>query len=389
MRGPSAAGGPELSLLRAFPRHDAAVPVTILHAAGNGADLVRLTPVVEALRARNGVRQAVIHAPPASAPPEPLVARPTRWLSVDAPTQGERTALMLHRFEQVLVEEPPELVVVYGASDAALACGLAAVKQGIPIAHLEAGLRAPGAEARCNINRVLTDRLADTLLTPTHDAVINLLEEGIPDTRISAVGSTAIDVLRRNERDARERAAWSHFGGRERRYVLVVLRGQGRETGAAVHEAAREALCALAARHPVILSMPAGLRPWTDDDAELAALRAAGIAVATPQGYLDHLSLESGAGAVVTDVGAVQDDTSALGVRCYTLADGTDRATTLKRGTNILLGADPAAMAEVRLAGARLERRSRAIPLWDGFAGERAAERLVAHHVLVRSDLAG
>src|SRR3954452_18399688 len=251
MRGPSAAGGPELSLLRAFPRHDAAVPVTILHAAGNGADLVRLTPVVEALRARNGVRQAVIHASPVSAPPEPLVARPTRWLSVDAPTQGERTALMLHRFEQVLVEEPPELVVVYGASDAALACGLAAVKQGIPIAHLEAGLRAPEADARCNINRVLTDRLADTLLTPTHDAVINLLEEGIPDTRISAVGSTAIDVLRRNERDARARAAWSRYGAMERRYVLVILRGHDGDEPR--REATREALHALAARHPVVL----------------------------------------------------------------------------------------------------------------------------------------
>src|SRR3954451_21538880 len=211
MNSSSATGGSELSLLAAFPRHGAAAPVTILHAAGSLADLVRLSPVIEALDRRGGVRQIVVHSAGAPANRDPSLAQPDRWLNVHAAAEGERTAQMLHGFEQVLLEDTPDVVLVCAPSTAPLACALAAAKQGLPVARLEAGLRGPVADAPRNINRVLTDRLADTLLTPTGDAAANLVDEGIPDTRISAVGNTAIDVLHRHERAARAKAVWERL----------------------------------------------------------------------------------------------------------------------------------------------------------------------------------
>jgi UDP-N-acetylglucosamine 2-epimerase (non-hydrolysing) len=354
--------------------------MTMLHAAGSLSDLVRLTPVVQALGRAGGLRQVVVHVGDAPPRPDSAVHEPDRWLGVRASTHGERTALMLHRFEHVIVHDPPDLVVVCGASDGALACALAAAKQGLPVAHLEAGLRATDMLAPANVNRVLTDRLADTLLTPTWDASANLIDEGIPDSRISTVGNTAVDVLRRHQDAAARLAAWRRLGVDDGEYVLVLLRGPADGTSDEAPELG-DALAELATRHSVVVSMPAGLRPRSTDEPHRPARRA-GLLHVEPASYLEHLSLELGAGAIVTDIGAVQDDASALGVPCFTLADGTDRPATLAHGTNQLLGTDPESLDAVRLR--RGPRAPRPIPLWDGFAGRRAAQRLVAHHVLVR-----
>jgi UDP-N-acetylglucosamine 2-epimerase (non-hydrolysing) len=273
---------------------------------------------------------------------------------------------------------------VAGASDAALACALAAAKQGVALAHVQSGLRhARRAPSPVALNRVLTDHLADTLLAfSAHDAD-QLLAEGIPDTRIHVVGHTEIDVLRRHQAAALAQQAWASYGLPRYGYVLVDVGGAEVELDADVLGAAIEAVAGLQSHVPTIVRVRAGARGALTEGRHLTALAAAGVPCATDLSYVDALSLLTGAGAVVTDAGSLQDEASAVGVACHTLGEDTARAATLVHGTNVLLGADPAAIADVRPTGEPPV--PPAVELWDGRAGERAAETLVAHYVL-RSD---
>ncbi|HMJ34002.1 MAG TPA: UDP-N-acetylglucosamine 2-epimerase [Baekduia sp.] len=360
----------------------------VLHALGGPDDVVLMASLVAALERGGQFRQVVVHACAADTAvtaddllPDPGMPAPDSWLSVEGDDRTEQLAAMLAGFEAALLDEEPDLVVVAGAGDAALACALAAAKQGVALAHVESGLRQTGgAPSLMALNRVLTDRLADTLLAfSAHDAN-QLLDEGIPDSRVHAVGHTGIDMLRRHQAAALARQAWSSYGLPVHGYVLVDLGGGEPELDAEVLGAAVDAVARLHTHVPAIVRV----RPGTDwapaENSHLTTLAAAGVRCATDLSYVDALSLLTGAGAVVTDAGALQDEASAVGVACHTLGEDTARAATLLHGTNVLIGADPAAIAEVRPTGEPPV--AAAIELWDGRAGERAGETLVAHYVL-------
>jgi UDP-N-acetylglucosamine 2-epimerase (non-hydrolysing) len=221
------------------------------------------------------------------------------------------------------------------------------------------------------VNRVLTDRLSDVLLTHSPEAEENLVREGIDPARIHNVGNTMIDSLRRFEGEARRRAVWRRHGLHGGGYLLVTLH---RPSNVDVPERLSgivNALCSLAEHQPVVFPIHPRTRARLASGSDLARLEAAGVHCTEPVGYLDFLSLQTGAGAIVTDSGGVQEEASALGVACYTLRPNTERPVTITHGTNVLLGEDPASLLGIRISGHAPV--PCAIPLWDGHAAVRAA----------------
>jgi UDP-N-acetylglucosamine 2-epimerase (non-hydrolysing) len=345
----------------------------MLYALGTPRERLLLSPLVLELRHLDVARQVVVAVGPeddASLAGIPELAPADRRLTLEQHTPTGQLAALLAAFERAIDEAEPELVVVAGAGDAGLAAALAAAKRGIAVAHVESGVRRPEPQP-VEIQRVLNDRLADTLMAPTAIEANNLLAEGIPDTRVHIVGQTDIDVLRRLAPRARARRTWADHDLPDHGYVLVDV---------ADHKLTDDdgllgALERLARRVPVALRAGGGLAP-------LAAthLRRAGIVCPAVSRRLDHLSLLVGAGAVITDDGTVQDATSALGVPCFTLGEATDRPHTVAAGTNVLLGAGVAAITDVLPSG--IAPVANDLPPWDGRAARRAAEVLVAHYVL-------
>jgi UDP-N-acetylglucosamine 2-epimerase (non-hydrolysing) len=349
---------------------------TVVHAMGARPNFVKMAPIIRALAKRGSVRQVIVHSGQhydLKLSDEILsdldVPPPDRFLGVGSGTHGEQTGKALIGFERALMEEEPDLVVVAGDVNSTLACALAASKLGIRIAHVEAGLRSHDWTMPEEINRVLTDRLSDLLLTHSPEAEEHLLVEGIEADRIHFVGNTMIDSLRRLEPRARALAAWEARGLAARGYVLVTLHRPSNVDEPSRLEAIMDQLAGLAERHPVLF--PVHPRTRARLEAHDPA-RWSGVQLIEPVGYLEFLSLQLAAGAVLTDSGGIQEEASALGVPCYTLRRNTERPVTIERGTNLLLGDDPAAIGQIEpMAG---EPVPCAIPLWDGRAAERIAD---------------
>lgn len=301
---------------------------------------------------------------------------PDVFLAVGSGTHGEQTARAIVGVEQVLIERAPDLLVVPGDVNSTLAAALAAVKLRVPVAHLEAGLRSFDSRMPEEHNRVLTDRISDVLLTHSESAAGNLTREGIDASQIHFVGNTMIDSLFAFLDDARAREPWRAFAVEPGAYALVTLHRPALvDDDEALHLTA-SALVELSKTTPVVFPVHprTAARLQASSDAQLLAR--AGVRVAEPVGYLDFLGLQAEAAFVLTDSGGIQEETSALGVRCFTLRDTTERPVTVELGTNTVLGAEPSRITEIP-ALLREPRRAQEIPLWDGRAGQRAADVLI------------
>jgi UDP-N-acetylglucosamine 2-epimerase (non-hydrolysing) len=364
-------------------------PTSIVHVVGGRRDLVTLQPVIDALERLGAFHQLVVYTGRTGdgTLPERLLSElrfpePQHVLGVGSGTSGVRTARVLLAFEPLLEELQPGLVVVTGDGDGALACAVAASKLSIPVAHVQAGLRSRDWTVAEEINALLIDRVADTLFTNSREAEENLLSERVDGGAIHFVGSPLIDSLRRWERRAVTRATWRDVSVEEREYVLVSLHHPARVAGSERPARIVAPLAALARQAPVVLAVHPRTGGPLQRSGALRHITAAGVRCIEPGTYLDFLSLQAGAGAIVTDSGAVQEEASALGVSCFTCRATTERAVTLTRGTNHLLGDDLAEIADVRPSPH--PRTPCAIPLWDGHAGERVADVLVANYALSR-----
>jgi UDP-N-acetylglucosamine 2-epimerase (non-hydrolysing) len=367
---------------------------TIVHVIGARPNFVKMAPVVAALSRRAVFSQLVVHTGQHydKRMSDEILAdlefpEPDYFLGVGSGTHGVQTAKVLSEFEKVLIQTEPELVVVAGDVNSTLACALAASKLGIAVAHVEAGLRSFDWEMPEEVNRILTDRLSDTLFTHSPEAADNLESEGIGNGRVHFVGNTMIDSLRRCEKRARAMCAWETVGMEEMGYVLVTLHRPANVDDPFRLDQIVNGLVGLAAHAPVVFPIHPRTRVRLADDGGLGRLERAGVNCIEPVGYLEFLSLEAGAGAIVTDSGGVQEESSALGVSCFTFRPNTERPVTLTHGTNVLLGDDPAELADVRLA--THPPTPSAIPLWDGHAADRVADVLVANYAIVRAASSG
>jgi UDP-N-acetylglucosamine 2-epimerase (non-hydrolysing) len=298
--------------------------------------------------------------------------KPDIFLGVGSGTHAEQTARALVGVEGVLLEDRPSLIVVPGDVNSTLAGALAAVKLGIPVAHLEAGLRSYDPAMPEEHNRVLTDHISSLLLVHSASAVDNLASEGIAGEHVRLVGNTMIDSLLEHVDAARAAAPWRTFGVEPAGYGLVTLHRPALVDDAELLSETATALVELARHAPLIFPV----HPRTHE--RLGALDLPGVHLTRPLGYLEFLGLEAEAEFVLTDSGGVQEETSALGVPCFTLRDTTERPITVELGTNTLLGLRPERITEIP----ELLNRTRAateIPLWDGQAGERSAAAVVEY----------
>jgi UDP-N-acetylglucosamine 2-epimerase (non-hydrolysing) len=303
--------------------------------------------------------------------------KPDVSLGVGSGSHGEQTARALAGVAGLLEERPQDLVVVSGDVNSTLAAALAAVKLGVPVAHVESGLRSYDPTMPEEHNRKLTDHLSSVLLAHSRSALENLEREGIDSASVHLVGNTMIDSLVRIAALAGETRPWEALGLSPGGYGLVTLHRPALVDNPELLAETVRALAELAAECPLVFPVHPRTAARISDQALDRVLDSSGVLLTGPLGYTAFVGLETEARFVVTDSGGVQEETSALGVPCFTLRDSTERPVTIELGTNVLLGLDPERLAEIpgRLAESRPGSQ---IPLWDGHAGERAAETLVA-----------
>jgi UDP-N-acetylglucosamine 2-epimerase (non-hydrolysing) len=319
--------------------------------------------------------------------------RPDINLEVGSASHAVQTAEVMRRFEPVVDERRPSCVLVVGDVNSTLACSLVAVKKGIPVAHVEAGLRSFDRAMPEEINRVLTDQIADLLYTTEASAHENLQREGIDPARAVFVGNVMIDSLLASRELAvppqetlRRAGVGPELLDGPSGYGVVTLHRPSNVDHAETLGPLLAVLGEISARLPLVFA----LHPRTRANIERFGLTplAAGqrFALLPPQGYLEMLGLMAGATVVLTDSGGMQEETTALGVPCLTLRENTERPITVEAGTNTLVGRDRGALLrgiDDILAGGG--KRGRVPDRWDGRAAERIAEHL-ARWLLRRHD---
>jgi UDP-N-acetylglucosamine 2-epimerase (non-hydrolysing) len=351
---------------------------TIVHIVGARPNFMKVAPVMDALRGEPRVRQVLVntgqHYDESMAGgflKELRLPAPDRDLGVGSATHAVQTARVMMAFEEICLADRPDLVVVVGDVNSTMAASLVAAKLVIPIAHVEAGLRSFDRSMPEEVNRMVTDRLADILLTPSRDADANLIAEGTPAEKIHFVGNVMIDTLRRHlplatldrvrDRIAVERGAYA---------VLTLHRPSNvddRDTFTSILRAVRH----VASRMPVVFPV----HPRTRNRVRELGLEAQldGVITTDPLGYIDFLALTSHARLILTDSGGLQEESTALGIPCLTLRENTERPVTVTHGTNQVVGTRTDAIVagvDRALEGA-FEKR---LPeLWDGRAADRIA----------------
>ncbi|MBD0291713.1 MAG: UDP-N-acetylglucosamine 2-epimerase (non-hydrolyzing) [Thermoleophilia bacterium] len=303
--------------------------------------------------------------------------RPDVSLGIGSGTHGEQTARALVGVERVLLEHEPALTVVSGDVNSTLAAALASAKLRRPVAHIESGLRSFDESMPEEQNRRLTDHLSDVLLAHSPNAIENLAREGIESVRVHLVGNTMIDSVFGFLDAALTQEPWASFDVEPRAYGLVTLHRPALVDDPALLKATSEALAQLGQELALVFPVHPRTRARLEELGVVGELLSSGVRLTGPLGYLPFLGLEARAAFVLTDSGGVQEETSVLGVPCFTLRESTERPITIEKGTNTLLGARPERIAEIPVLLAA-PRESRAIPLWDGRAGERAAGVLAA-----------
>ena len=302
------------------------------------------------------------------------IGPPDHMLDVGSGTHPQQTARVMERLEPVLEAERPDLVLVPGDVNSTLAAALVAVKLDIPVGHIEAGLRSFDRTMPEEINRVLTDQIAELLFTHSPEAARHLEAEGSDPATIHYVGNTMIDTLVALRARIEAEGAVAKHGLEEGGFVLVTLHRPALVDGPLLEEVVAQ-LGALAQKIPVFF--PA--HPRTAARMErLGGAGAPGLIVCEPLGYLDFLALMDAARLVVTDSGGIQEETTALGVPCLTLRDNTERPVTVEMGTNMLLGLRPERVAELPALVEEIRgRQAKVPPLWDGAAAGRIVEVLL------------
>jgi UDP-N-acetylglucosamine 2-epimerase (non-hydrolysing) len=304
---------------------------------------------------------------------------PDVHLGVGSGSHAAQTAAVLERFEPVVIQEKPDWVLVVGDVNSTFAAALVCVKLGVKVAHVEAGLRSRDRTMPEEINRQLTDQIADLLFTPSADADENLLAEGIPAERIRLVGNVMIDSLYQHLEQARQSSIRKRLGLTDQRYAVLTLHRpsnvDARETLAGIVSALER----ISAELPIVFPVhPRATKTIAEHGMLERVKKIRNLHLIEPLGYLDFLNLYSNAQLVLTDSGGIQEETSVLGVPCLTLRENTERPITVTLGTNKIVGTDPEKIIAAALAALETPTRQRIeIPLWDGHTAERIVAALL------------
>ncbi|HKZ81177.1 MAG TPA: UDP-N-acetylglucosamine 2-epimerase (non-hydrolyzing) [Pyrinomonadaceae bacterium] len=312
------------------------------------------------------------------------LGEPEVHLEVGSASHARQTAAVMERFEPVLLREQPDWVLVVGDVNSTLACALVCVKIGIKVGHVEAGLRSRDRSMPEEINRLLTDQIADLLFTPSEDASENLLSEGIPKERIRFVGNIMIDSLRKNLQRAAASTIREDLALNTERYAVLTLHRPSNVDDPETFSRILSALEKIAVRVPVIFPIHPRTRKMIAEFGLEARLRAAEkVRMIEPLGYLDFLKLYSGACLVLTDSGGIQEETTVLGIPCVTLRETTERPITVTMGTNTVVGSNTEKIIQAALTAltSPQNKHLNIPPLWDGRTAERILDALIEYRV--------
>ncbi|MEQ8676905.1 MAG: UDP-N-acetylglucosamine 2-epimerase (non-hydrolyzing) [Aggregatilineales bacterium] len=355
----------------------------ILHVVGARPNFMKIAPIMSALRRiAPQIEQVLVHTSQhydvkmSDIFFEHLgLSQPDYHLGVGSGSHTEQTARVMLAFEPVLKETNPDLVLVVGDVNSTIACTLVAVKLGIPVGHVEAGLRSYDRSMPEEINRVLTDQISDLLYIPSPDAIANLKREGINAEKIINVGNVMIDTLVQLLPQAEK-----HWGKLQAEhaledYVLVTLHRPANVDDETRLINIMGALIELSKIKPVVFPV----HPRTQNN--IAAFGIGdfpeNLKLIAPVGYLDFLALQQHATLVVTDSGGVQEETTYLGIPCLTVRPNTERPITIEKGTNRLVTDISILLDEAKNALDRPKTSDQIIELWDGRASERIVEHII------------
>jgi UDP-N-acetylglucosamine 2-epimerase (non-hydrolysing) len=355
--------------------------------AGARPNFIKLAPVVKALTEVDTVGFRIVHTGQHYDDSmndvffrELGIPEPDVHLEVGSGSHGIQTAKILERYEARLIKHRPAATVVFGDVNSTIACALAAAKLGVPVAHVEAGLRSFDRAMPEEINRLLTDAVSDLLLVSEPSGLENLRQEGVPEDKIRLVGNVMIDTLLGQLETAGSRQAAKRLGLEKKKYGFVTIHRPSNVDDVNALKCLLNLLHELAEHIPLVFPV----HPRTSASVKrlgldsLLQINQNRLFCIPPQPYLDSISLLADAAVVLTDSGGLQEETSALGIPCLTLRENTERPITVQLGTSRLVGNDPekirAAFQEV-LSGTWP--CGQPIPLWDGKAAYRVAKELV------------
>ncbi len=353
---------------------------------GARPNFMKIAPILEAARASANITPVLVHT--GQHYDEKMsqlffndlgMPAPDCYMGIGSGSHAVQTAKVMIAFDELLDQQPTDVVLVVGDVNSTLACALVAVKRNIIVCHVEAGLRSGDRAMPEEINRILTDQVSDYLFTTERQALEHLEKEGVPESRVHFVGNVMIDTLFKHRERAKERTILNDLGAISKGYALVTLH---RPSNVDTLESAQNTMAALQEvvnRHPVILPM----HPRTKGKLQQFGLLDTvtgwkNVTVLEPQGYLDFLALMDNAQVVVTDSGGVQEETTALGVPCLTFRDNTERPITVTNGTNQLIGLSATRLATALddLLSGKTQVSDRRPELWDGKAAPRIIEIL-------------
>jgi UDP-N-acetylglucosamine 2-epimerase (non-hydrolysing) len=356
--------------------------LAILHVVGARPNFMKIAPVLDACGRRPGLASTLVHT--GQHYDEKMsrlffeelgIPRPDVDLEVGSGSQAAQTALILQRIEPLLVERRPDLVLVVGDVNSTVACGLAAVKLGIPLAHVEAGLRSFDRSMPEEINRLVTDAISDLLFVTEQSGMDNLAREGVAAGKVHFVGNVMIDTLLKHRASAARSDVVRRLGLEPGAYAVLTLHRPANVDDPATFSRLLEPIAELSRDLPVVF--PVHPRSRAALASATSVTKTADLRPIEPLGYLDFLKLTSDARIVLTDSGGIQEETTILGVPCVTLRDNTERPVTITHGTNVLAGTKPEGIREA--IGRALARAGAPVappPLWDGKAAERIADVL-------------
>lgn len=346
-------------------------------------NFMKIAPLYHALKTEAWAKPVIIHTGQHYDPDmsdtffEDLgIPKPDVNLEVGSGSHAEQTARVMLAFEPVCVRDKPDWVVVVGDVNSTMACTLVASKLGVKVAHVEAGLRSFDRTMPEEINRIVTDSIADLLFTPSEDGDVNLMREGIPRERIRRVGNIMIDTLAANLERARRLRPYERFGVTEGKYVFVTLHRPSNVDRQSSLSVIIDRLVGLAKEMPVVFAVHPRTRKNLEEFGLVRALNGSGLIISNPLGYHDTIGLVDKARFVLTDSGGLQEETTFLGIPCLTLRPNTERPITITHGTNRLTSLVSLEQDIADLLGGGGKKGS--IPeLWDGHTAERIAKALL------------
>jgi len=348
----------------------------VLHVVGARPNFMKAAPVLRALGNLSGVRQTLVHtgqhydANMSDVFFSQLeMPAPDVNLEVGSGSHARQTAEIMTHFEPVVLDRRPDFVLVYGDVNSTVAAALVSAKLSIRIGHVEAGLRSFDWTMPEEINRVVTDRLADLLFTPSEDADANLKREGVPPEKIHRVGNVMIDSLVR----LLPAAANISTNGFPESYALVTLHRPSNVDDSESLRSILRSLAEISQSLDVIFPVHPRTRQRIKEIGEVAEK----LHLSEPLPYIEFLALQSRAVLVITDSGGIQEETTYLGVPCLTLRSNTERPLTVSAGTNVMVGEDRQKLSdELAKILSGKAKKGTIPPLWDGHAGERIAAAL-------------